>query len=107
MHIRARRKVSKVYASSLWRRLSGRVRRRARGACEQCGEPARRLEVHHVDAIGDGGDPFPHVRQLIALCAHCHGLRHGRVSTSRREWRRHVADAIPAEPEPAIIGGFY
>ena len=104
MHRRARRR---VYASPAWRFLRETAYRRARGHCEECAAPARRLEVHHLQPVADGGDPFPTVEKLIALCAHCHGRRHGRVSVERLAWRAHIAAAIQPEQQPAPAGSFY
>ena len=96
-----------IYASRMWRLLRKTACRRARGACESCGTPARRLEVHHLHPLADGGAPFPPVERLIALCAHCHGRRHGRVSVERLAWRAHIAAAIQPEQQPAPAGTFH
>ena len=46
-------------------------------------------------------------KRLIALWAHCHGRRHGRVSVERLAWRAHIAAAIQPEQQPAPAGTFH
>ena len=38
--------------------------------CQKCGK-AGRLEVHHIEALADGGEPYAE-DNLIALCRPCH-----------------------------------
>ena len=58
------------------------VLRRARGACEACGDPAPfktdsgrpYLETHHIRRLSDGGPDHP--RWVVALCPNCHQRAH-------------------------------
>ena len=43
--------------------------------CERCrhkGHVVEAVEVHHVVPISEGGDPFPGLNGLEALCDDCH-----------------------------------
>ena len=55
--------------------------------CSQCGR-AGRLEVHHVEALDDGGDPYD-PENLEVLCRSCHFAAHRRPLTeAEKAWRR-------------------
>lgn len=57
--------------------------------CRECGK-AGVLEVHHVESLEDGGEPYE-VGNLLTLCRGCHMAAHGKAaSPERRAWRRLV-----------------
>ena len=58
-----------------WKRIVRIVRRRDGGRCRQCQRSYRRLEVHHVRRVVDGGAPFD-LANLITLCNVCHIREH-------------------------------
>ena len=43
-------------------------------SCRLCERPA--TEVHHIDPIGDGGDPYD-ITNLMPICKECHDASHG------------------------------
>jgi 5-methylcytosine-specific restriction endonuclease McrA len=62
-----------------WDRVTTIIRRLASGTCERCGQPCKRLEVHHIGspyADGRPGDPRDKhdIRRenLTAICHQCH-----------------------------------
>jgi 5-methylcytosine-specific restriction endonuclease McrA len=44
---------------------------RARGRCERCGSRLD-VEVHHRDAIAEGGPEIAKLGRMVALCRTCH-----------------------------------
>ena len=96
----ARRRVSRAH-SGLNRRRWATVRRmvldRDGWRCQQCGR-AGKLEVDHVRALEDGGDPYD-MENLQTLCRSCHvrktaGENRTRcpVSPEVQAWRDLLAD---------------
>ena len=62
------------------RRLRDAKLREVDWLCERCREQGRLTEadhVHHVVALEDGGDPFPLLSGLEALCEDHHKQTHG------------------------------
>lgn len=43
-------------------------------SCRLCQRPA--TEVHHIEPIGDGGDPYD-ITNLMPICKECHDASHG------------------------------
>jgi len=68
----ARERERTIYNSSRWKKLRARKVESVRHQCQRCGRLSARLHVHHRIALEDGGDPFPKIDQLEALCASCH-----------------------------------
>ncbi|WP_170869051.1 HNH endonuclease, partial [Pseudomonas aeruginosa] len=68
------------YQRSPW--VAENARRRAKGRCELCGEPApfkRKdgtpyLETHHIEWLANGGADT--VENTVALCPNCHRKMH-------------------------------
>lgn len=52
--------------------------------CTRCGTP-RQLEVHHVEALADGGDEYDPDGCRV-LCRDCHFAAHGKVRRSATPW---------------------
>ncbi|MCY4535195.1 MAG: HNH endonuclease [Bryobacterales bacterium] len=85
----------KAYRSKRWTALRDKVRSRAGcipgtsvGRCERCGRTDT-LAVHHKQAIADGGEIYPDLTGLEAVCRDCHRDSHHARRTS-------VADGDPA-----------
>ena len=79
-----------------WRRVRWAVLQRDRFRCQKCGK-AGRLEVHHLQALEDGGAPFDPAN-LQALCRGCH-IQHHRVEAlagrpQAAAWRRAVDELL-------------
>jgi 5-methylcytosine-specific restriction endonuclease McrA len=51
------------------------VRSRDGNECVECGSTIG-LQVHHLEAVGDGHDPFD-VDRLVTLCSSCHAAPSG------------------------------
>ena len=71
-----------------WPRLRRRVLIRDRHTCQDCKRQGlRRVEVHHLVHLRDGGTDD--MENLILLCYDCHRKRHasvGRRDTTRSAW---------------------
>jgi hypothetical protein len=52
-------------------RITAAVKARAAGRCEHCGLKYQHGQVHHVNALGDGGEDS--LDNAIYLCLNCHG----------------------------------
>ena len=85
-----------VYRSPKWKALRKAALKRAKcvgksraGRCQQC-ERFDALAVHHKRSIEAGGDPFPDLDSLIALCRQCHREAH-LVERSSREFGESTA----------------
>ena len=67
------------YATPRWKRLRVSILIRdgysCRGECAERGLTVAANEVHHVEPIRDGGDPW-HRDNLISLCRECHRATH-------------------------------
>jgi 5-methylcytosine-specific restriction protein A len=62
------------------RRLRDRKLRSVDDLCERCRQQGRlveAVEVHHRQALEDGGPKFPALNGLEALCDNCHRQTHG------------------------------
>ena len=61
--------------------------------CERCGI-AGALEVHHVEPLAAGGDPYA-LDNLTVLCRRCHIDAHRRQVSEREEaWRDLVNELL-------------
>ena len=66
---------------------------RAGYQCERCQRPGR-LEVHHREALQDGGAPYAQ-SNLEVLCRDCHIRASGFLPVrGRPEWQRRLKRAI-------------
>ena len=88
----SRRFRSTFYRLPRWRSLRASKLRAAGYLCEGCGKLGQRLEVHHVQPVGDGSSEaelFPGLEGLRALCYQCHRAQHRKPSAvrGRDEWR--------------------
>jgi 5-methylcytosine-specific restriction endonuclease McrA len=66
--------IRRLRASPRWRRVRRLIRRGDGDQCVTCGA-THGLEVHHIAALVDGGDPFT-LDNLITLCHSCHTKQH-------------------------------
>lgn len=95
------------YTTQRWKRL--RLSKLCtQPLCEHCqrdGLLVMATVVDHVKPIKHGGDPFPAIEELAALCASCHGAKTARgveagaIKTTRRRIRRGcTTSGLPACP---------
>ncbi|WP_241360754.1 HNH endonuclease [Pseudomonas aeruginosa] len=85
------------YQRSPW--VAENARRRAKGYCELCGEPApfkRKdgspyLETHHIEWLANGGEDT--VENTVALCPNCHRKMHIVNDPKDQEKLRYTATA--------------
>ena len=71
-----------IYGTQRWKRARLLVLTAARWRCCRCGRYAN--EVHHVQSLADGGDPF-NIANLEARCRDCHLTAH--LDPVQRAWR--------------------
>ncbi len=72
---------------------------RAGNRCECCGCRGGRLEIHHLDAVSDGGENT--LEKLRVLCKPCHALIHKMDFEVRADWARARELALrKRRPEP-------
>ena len=77
---RGRRVADWPYSTARWQRLR-RSKLQSEPLCEMCkadGTLAVASVVDHVRPVKHGGDPFPALDGLTALCASCHGAKTAR-----------------------------
>jgi 5-methylcytosine-specific restriction endonuclease McrA len=88
------RRAYAAYLQSPYWRLHARRQalHRAGHRCQDCGFP-RALEVHHLTYVRLGCE---RPEDLLALCAECHGNRHGLLRYARlTSAPERVADILP------------
>ena len=100
------------YNTSKWQRL--RAAKLAHAplcyACDLRGQIVPAVAVDHVRPISDGGEAFPHLDGLMALCERCHnektsGIdRRDRAITGRR-FKGFDAHGNPIDPGDDWHGG--
>lgn len=69
------------YSTAAWQRLRKRKLNEA-PLCEDCLSRGRFViaeQVDHIKAIRDGGEPFPSLTGLRALCPSCHSSKTNRL----------------------------
>ena len=72
-----------------WKRARAAARERDGYRCRGCGK-AGRLEVHHIQPLRRGGEPFD-LKNLQTLCRRCHVKAHARpMGPERAAWRELV-----------------
>lgn len=94
------------YATKAWRDLR-RAKLSAKPVCEACekrGVVVLAKAVDHVVAINKGGEPFPPLTGLMALCEPCHNAKtnavdHPNASGFRRALKGFDAEGNPIDPE--------
>lgn len=71
------------YNKSEWKTLSKIVLDRANGKCERCGDEHKRLHIHHIVPIKNGGEFLCDANKLIVLCPKCHYFIHSNNNTNK------------------------
>jgi len=74
----------RLYASASWRKVR-KIKLSINPLCERCqanGRTKAAEEVHHRNAVRDGGDPFD-IAFLESLCKSCHSRE---SATSGQRW---------------------
>ena len=78
-----------------WERARRRALEKYFYRCADCGAPGR-LEVHHVKALRDGGDPYK-MANLRSLCRTCHiELHRPDVPEWAARWREELVQFMLA-----------
>jgi 5-methylcytosine-specific restriction endonuclease McrA len=80
----------RVRGSARWKRARAQAKRRD-GCCQRCGSTSN-LEVHHLVALEDAGDPFA-LSNLTTLCSACHHREGGGAPPRSR---------APSTPFPSV-----
>lgn len=80
-----------VYRDARWPRLRLAAKRRDGWACVDCGGKLR-LEVHHVQRVGERPDLAFALDNLLTLCRNCHidvtkAEKRAVLSPEKRAWR--------------------
>ena len=100
------------YCTSRWQKL-----RQAKLAqspvclvCEKRGQTELATTVDHVIPISQGGDPFPDLAELMALCERCHnektsGFDRTLGNASGRRFKGCDAGGNPIDPADGWWGG--
>ena len=74
-----------------WARVRRTALEKAGYRCSRCSK-AGRLEVHHVQHLKDGGQPFD-LNNLAVLCRNCHIHTHKpSMSDEQKTWLRVVSE---------------
>ena len=87
-------------ASEAWRRTCNKVRDRAHGICEGCGERRDAVDVHHL-TYENMGNEF--MFELVLICRDCHDRLHGRRRALREAEAAPTVQAVAAthsKPNP-------
>lgn len=98
------------YSTSTWQRLR-RAKLDASPLCEPCEKHGRLVPantVDHVIAIAAGGDPFPPLSGLMAMCQHCHNTKTAaldRAGGSGIAFKGCGLDGFPVDPAHPFNGG--
>lgn len=70
------------YGSAAWKAVRLEVQRACQRTCQGCGKTDTRIYVDHKVELKDGGAPLDK-RNLIGLCAVCHGKKTARERARR------------------------
>lgn len=70
-----------VYDDKKWRALRAAIRK-AGAPCARCGSK-KRIELHHVKSLANGGDPFDS-DNLLPLCNKCHRQEHSKATPTAK-----------------------
>lgn len=81
---------AKIYRTPKWKAARLAAKRRDGWQCIKCGSKTR-LEVDHIVALRDGGDPFE-LSNLQTLCGSCHAKKtrieiFGETDPEKEKWR--------------------
>ena len=79
-----------------WQRLRAAAIAHAGGRCQRCGDPA--TVAHHRHHVEDGGEPYPPLDGLEALCRPCHERHHGRRRDPDPAWAAMLDELDPDSP---------
>lgn len=98
------------YSTTTWRKLR-LAKLAASPMCEACARrgvvtPAR--HVDHVRAVSAGGDPFPPLDGLAALCPSCHSRKTAamdRPGGKGAGWGGVGLDGLPVDPDHPFLTG--
>ena len=66
---------SKTLSKKDWEKLREFALKRANGKCEICGFKTSDLDVHEEWEF-DVKKQIQKLKQIIAICSHCHGVKH-------------------------------
>lgn len=99
------------YSTAQWQRLR-RLKLAETPLCEACdrrGVVALARHVDHITAIAAGGDPFPPLDGLAALCPSCHSRKTAamdRAGGKGAGWGGVGVDGLPIDPDhPFLASG--
>lgn len=98
------------YNTAAWKALR-QAKLQEQPLCEPC-KMVGRLKpantVDHVKSIASGGDPFPPLSGLMAMCPSCHGVKTRAVDSVDGKGVRFKgtrADGLPVDPSHPFFGG--
>ena len=91
------RRFAGVYNSAAWKSLRARKLHAVMFECERCQRAiaGRDAEIHHDRPLAEGGEPYPALDGLTALCRECHADVHRELNEEppeRRAWRLHLRE---------------
>ena len=91
-----------VYASRRWRLVRRAVLDRDGWRCRKCGKGGR-MEVHHVTAVAEGGDPFD-MAGLESSCRGCHieETRKQNTKLADPEWTAYLRELTEGKPNDQV-----
>jgi hypothetical protein len=102
-----------AYRDPRWLATARRIRERAGGRCEECGDDGESLHVHHTYYVRDRMPWDYPDESLRCWCTYCHGLFHdlkdqvnefaGRMTVRTFEWLKVAAKNILWEQDWALI----
>ena len=86
-----------IYNDRRWKYLRARKLAEQDWTCERCGRvvAGRDAEVHHDKPLAKGGDPYPALAELTALCRDCHVAIHRELdgmAADRLAWQEHLRE---------------
>lgn len=98
------------YSTAAWRRLRA-TKLSADPLCEPCRRRGRLIPASHVDhvlSIAAGGDPFPTLDRLMAMCASCHSIKTDALDRAGGKgiaFKGCDADGLPLDPAHPFVAG--
>lgn len=102
------------YSTARWQRLR-RLKLNASPVCEPChkrGVLRVATVVDHITAVAAGGDPFPPLDGLMAMCPSCHSLKtnakdnpHAFGGGGGIAFPGCDTDGLPVDPSHPFLGG--